>query len=115
MSIVVNYEEGQLSTPGAGDSGVNSCPLTDAGNAEYIPGKRLRICSVGGELLEGAVDESDAKKSGNRHTIDLSNLGGSAQRAATVPATYLVDMAKAEALGVMGEAEKAVQLVDRHI
>ena len=62
---------------------------------------------VGGELLEGAVDECDAKESGNRHTINLSNLGGSTQLAATDPAPYMVDMAKAEPLGVMGETEKA--------
>ena len=47
--------------------------------------------------------------------IDLPNLHEKTQRAATDPATYLVDMAKAEALDVMGETEKAVQLVDRHV
>ena len=65
--------------------------------------------------MEGKVDEDDAQESETRSTIDLSNLAGKTQRAAASQAAYLVDMAKAEALDSMGETERAVALVDRHI
>ena len=67
------------------------------------------------ELLDRAAGGSDAKGSENRHSIDLSSLRGGTQVVATDPAAYLVDMAKAEALDMMGEPEKATKLVDRHI
>ena len=47
--------------------------------------------------------------------VDLAGSIENVQRAANDPFTYPVDVAKAEALDMMGETEKAVQLVDRHI
>ncbi len=67
------------------------------------------------ELLDRAVDGDDAQRSVTRHTIDPSNLLGKTEGAATDEAGYLVDMAKAEALDMMGETRRAVQLVDRHV
>ena len=42
-----------------------------------------------------------------RHMIDLPNLHEKTQGAPTDQATYLVDMAKAEALDAMGDVKKA--------
>ena len=67
------------------------------------------------ELLDRAVDGSDAQGSENRHTIDLSNLRGRTQGAATNQAAYLVDMAKAEALDQMGDTQAATDLVERYV
>ena len=50
-----------------------------------------------------------------RHMIDLPNLHGKTQGAATDQAAYLFDMAKAEALDAMGETEREVAMVDRHV
>ncbi len=50
-----------------------------------------------------------------RHMIDLPNLHEKTQGAATDHAAYLVDMAKAEALDTMGETERAVAIMDRHV
>ena len=47
--------------------------------------------------------------------VDLAGSIENVQRAANDPSTYPVDVAKAEALDMMGETEKTVQLVDRHI
>ncbi len=47
--------------------------------------------------------------------VDLAGSIENVQRAATDPSTYPVDVAKVEALDMMGETEKAVQLMDRHI
>ena len=47
--------------------------------------------------------------------VDLAGSIENVQRAATDPSTYPVDMAKAEALDAMGDTQKAVKLVDRHL
>ncbi len=67
------------------------------------------------ELLDSATGGSDGQETENRRTIDRSDIHGRSQGAATDQSVYLVDMAKAEALDAMGETEKAVQLVDRHV
>ena len=48
-------------------------------------------------------------------TIDLSGLIGNVEGAAREQVAYLVDMAKADALGLLGETRQAFELVDRHI
>jgi hypothetical protein len=42
-------------------------------------------------------------------------LAGQAARPADSLASYLVDLAKAEALDAMGENRKAVELLERHV
>ena len=83
--------------------------------AEKLVKAYNRVLAADLELLAGTAGGSDAVESENRHAIDISNLHGKTQEASTYPAAYLVDMAKAEALDMMGETEKAVQVVDKHI
>ena len=48
-------------------------------------------------------------------TIDLAGSIDDAQGAAKVQVSYMVDMAKADALDVLGDARQALELVDRHV
>ena len=48
-------------------------------------------------------------------TIDLAGSIKSVRGAAKEQVAYLVDMAKADALGVLGETRQAMELVDRHV
>ena len=84
-------------------------------HAEKLVNTYNRDMAADLELLDLAVAGGNAQGSETRHTIDLSNLHGKTQEASTYQAAYLVDMAKAEALDMMGETEKAVQVVDKHI
>jgi len=48
-------------------------------------------------------------------TIELAELIESVQGASKEQVSYLVDMAKADALDVLGETRQALELVDRHV
>ena len=48
-------------------------------------------------------------------TIDLAGLIESAQGADKEQVAYLVDMAKADALDVLGDSRQASELVDRYV
>ena len=47
--------------------------------------------------------------------LDMSTLDELTAKPAKHDATYLVDMAKVEALNTMGENRKAVELLERHV
>ena len=85
------------------------------GQAEKLVNLYNRNLAANFELLDFAVRGSEARGPEARHAIDLPTLRGEITGAATHQAAYLVDMAKAEALDMMGETEKAVQVVDKHI
>jgi len=48
-------------------------------------------------------------------TIDLAGLVEAVRGAASEQVAYLVDMAKADALDLLGETSQALELVDRHV
>ena len=48
-------------------------------------------------------------------TIDLAGSFESVQGAAREQVAYMMDMAKAEALELLGESRQAFDLVDRHV
>ena len=48
-------------------------------------------------------------------TIDLAQLIESVQGAAGEQVAYMVDIAKADALDLLGETCQAFELVDRHV
>jgi len=60
------------------------------------------------ERLLGGQDESPL-------TIDLAGLIENVQGAAMEQVAYMVDMAKADALDLLGETRQAFELVDRHV
>ena len=62
-------------------------------------------------LLVETGDGQDA----SRLIIDLAALIGYVQGAAREQVAYRVDMAKADALALLGENRRALELVDRHV
>ncbi len=48
-------------------------------------------------------------------TIDVAGLIESVQGVAKEQVAYMVDMAKADALDLLGETRQAFELVDRHV
>ncbi len=48
-------------------------------------------------------------------TIDLEGLTKGGQDIVRDQVSYMVDMAKADALDVLGENQQAIELVDRHV
>ena len=48
-------------------------------------------------------------------TINLAELVENVHGAANEQVAYMVDMAKADALDVLGENRQALELVDRHV
>ena len=66
------------------------------------------------ERVEGLVNETgDGQES--PLTIDLTSLVENIQGAAREQMVYMVDMAKADALDLLGDARGAFELVDRHV
>ncbi len=61
-------------------------------------------------LLKG-----DAQKSLDPFSLNVSTLDKLTEKPAKREAAYLVDMAKVEALGTMGENRKAVELLDHYV
>ena len=52
---------------------------------------------------------------GHQLTIDLAGLIESVQEVAEEQVAYMVDMAKADALDLLGETRQAFELVERHV
>ena len=74
------------------------------------------------EALAGDIERLEVLLDGTRHgqpasplTIDLADLIGKTDASANEQVVYLVDMAKADALELLGETEKAVEMIDRHV
>ena len=67
------------------------------------------------ERLENLLIAAGDGKSECPLTIDLVGLIENVQGAAKGQVAYLVDMAKADALDVLGETHQAFELVDRHV
>ena len=83
--------------------------------AEKLVNTYNRDLAADMELLDRAADGIQVEGPEMRHTIDQSNIYGITQGAATDQAAYLVDIAKGEALHMMGHTEKAHSLVDGHL
>ena len=67
------------------------------------------------ERVEKLFDETRDGSQPSRLTIDLVQSIESVQGAAKEQVSYLVDMAKADALDVLGENRQALELVDRYV
>ena len=67
------------------------------------------------DRLKSALTESADGQDESPLTIDLAGLIESAQGAARAQVAYMEDMAKAEALDLLGETRQALELVDRYV
>ncbi len=67
------------------------------------------------ERLERLLVETGDGQDESPLTIELVALVDNVQGAAREQVTYLVDMAKADALDILGETRQALELVDRHV
>ena len=67
------------------------------------------------ERLEELSKEPGDGQRASPLTIDLAGLIESVQGTCREQVTYMVDMAKAEALDLLGENRQALELVDRHV
>ena len=67
------------------------------------------------ERLERLMNNTGPEERKVRLTIDLADLIGRTGASANEQVVYLVDMAKADALDLLGERSAALELVDRHV
>lgn len=67
------------------------------------------------QRLVRLLDERKDEELPSPLTIDLAGLIDNVREAAKEQVTYMVDMAKADALDVLGETRQAFELVDRHV
>jgi len=67
------------------------------------------------ERLESLLSETRDGQDESPVTIDLAGLVDNVQGSAREQVAYMVDMAKADALDLLGETRQAWELVDRHI
>ena len=70
------------------------------------------------DSIEGVGELLEETKNGHqpsRPTINLAGLIESVQRTTREQIAYMVDMAKADALDVLGESRQALELVGRHV
>jgi len=67
------------------------------------------------ERLEGLSIETGGGQDESPLTIDLPGLCEAVRGAALDQVAYMVDMAKADALELLGETRHAFELVDRHV
>ncbi len=74
-----------------------------------------RDLAEGLDRLMALMPEEDSQKSVEPFSLDVSTLDALTEKPAKHEAAYLVDMAKVEALDTMGEKEKAVAILDRHV
>ncbi len=61
------------------------------------------------------LPERDFQKSIEPFSLDVSPLDKLSEKPAAHDVAYLVDMARVEALDTIGESQKAIELLDRHI
>ncbi len=74
-----------------------------------------RDIAEGLDRLMAILPKGDCQKSIEPFSLDVSTLDGLTEKPAKHDAAYLVDMARVEALDTMGEKEKAVAILDRHV
>ena len=74
-----------------------------------------RDLAEGLDRLIAILPEGDSHKSDETFSLDLCTLHELTEKPATHDAAYLADMARVEALDTMGENQKAVELLDRHV
>jgi hypothetical protein len=81
-----------------------------------------KVVNMFNESLAGAIERLERPlvetgDGGDKSplTIELAELIESVPGAAKEQVSYLVDMAKADALDVLGETRQALELVDRHV
>ena len=67
------------------------------------------------DCLMAILPEGDSQKSVEPFRLDVANLDELTEKPAKHDAAYLVDMARVEALDTMGESQKAVELLERHV
>ena len=67
------------------------------------------------ERLERLLIETEDGQDESPLMIDLAGLLENVQGPAREQVAYMVDMAKADALDLLGEARLAFELVDRHV
>ena len=67
------------------------------------------------ERMEMVLNETEDGENESPLTIDLAGLIENVQGTAKAQVAYLVDMAKADALDLLGETRQAFELVDRHV
>ena len=74
-----------------------------------------RDLAEGLDSLMAILPEGTSQKSAEPFRLDVSTLDGLTVKPGKQDAAYLVDMARVEALDTMGEKEKAVAILDRHV
>ncbi len=74
-----------------------------------------RDLGEGLDNLMALLREGDSQKSDEPFSLDVSTLERLTEKQAKHDAAYLVDMARVEALDTIGEKEKAVAILDRHV
>jgi len=67
------------------------------------------------EHIERLINDTGGGRDESSLTIDLAGLVKNVQGAAKEQVAYIVDMAKADALDLLGETRQAFDLVDRHV
>ena len=67
------------------------------------------------EHVERPLSDTEGGRRASPLTINMTELIENVQAAAKEQVAYLVDMAKADALDLLGETRQALDLVDRHI
>jgi len=67
------------------------------------------------ERLESLLHETGDGQRSSPLTIDLADLAEKIEGRSTGQIAYMVDMAKADALDLLGETRQAFELVDRHV
>ena len=65
--------------------------------------------------MERMLNETGDGQDESSLTLDLAGLVENVQGAAREHIAYMVDMAKADALELLGETRGALELVDRHV
>ncbi len=74
-----------------------------------------RDLADGLDHLMAITPKGDSQISVDSFSLNVSTLDGLTEKPAKHDAAYLVDMARVEALDTMGEKEKAVELLGRHV
>ena len=67
------------------------------------------------ERLERLLAEAEDGQDESSLTVDLAGLMENVGEAATEQIAYLVDLAKADALEILGENRQALEFVDRRV
>jgi len=67
------------------------------------------------ERVERLLNETGDEQTASRLKIDLAGLIENVQGAAKGQVAFMVDLAKADALVLLGENRQAFELVDRHV